>query len=89
MHLKAICTEASCRLCVAGGVADDCTSCGVQVRQLEMERFSLAASADHDKHAADRLAALDSNLEAARGNQQVPPARQHAWQSPEHLGGGM
>ena len=43
----------------------------VQVRQLEMERFSLAASADHDKGAADRLVALDASLNNTRARQEV------------------
>ena len=46
------------------------TNCS-QVRQLEMERFSLAGSGGGDRAAADRLAALDAHLADLQAQQKV------------------
>ncbi len=42
-----------------------------------MERFSLAASADYDPHAKERLVALDAKLTAAGQEQQVRTPTTH------------
>ena len=43
----------------------------LQVRQLEMERFSLAGSTGGDRATADRLAALDAHLRELQDQQKA------------------
>jgi hypothetical protein len=52
---------------------DNLQTCTIpmQVRQLEMERFSLAGSAGGDRAAADRLAALDAHLKELQDQQKA------------------
>ncbi len=48
-----------------------------QIVQLEMEKLSIQRSADTDKHAGERLHAIDDQLVLLKEEQQARPLDEH------------